>query len=168
MRAQGLQVHFASNAFAAMALLCRLTIESDDDAKAAIGSLLLYQPTSVGHANELLHTVASYLPAVRCWQVNEDPSTLRPVSPSDVRHWNTDQKLPEKALMGLQPHADARLHEPAPVAGSKRTDPPSNLLTDDELDLLLSPELRADDGPHADASDQGDLSTAQEDGRIDG
>ena len=166
MRAQGLQVHFASNAFGAMALLCRLS--SDDDAKATIGSLLLYQPNLVSHANELLHAVASYLPAVRCWQVNEDPSTLRPVSASDVRRWNTDQELPEKSLMGLQPHADGVLHEPAPVAGSKRTDPPSNLLTDDELDLLLSSDLRAQDGPHADALDLGDLNAAQEDGRTDG
>lgn len=156
LRANSLEVHVVTNAFGAMARLIVLSRER----RARTGSLVFFAPQRIDLAGELARAVASYLPKVRCWQIQDDPRSLRPVSEDDVRHWRADPIQPEKPLIARRPHADVLRMGPVSGASPERTDPPSNLLTDAELDLLLAHDVNPQD-PYDQAGER-------EDGRVDG
>ncbi len=158
LSANGLKVSPVTNAYAALA---RLTILARRH-HAPTGSLVLSRPDRLDLAGELVRAVASYLPKVRCWQIQDGPDSLRPVSEADLRRWKSVARQAEESLTMGASHTDGRSTGLARGAGPERTDPPSNLLTDEELDLLLA----HDPGPHHPS--EGARMSEREDGRADG
>ena len=155
MQSKRIAIEPTTDIYAALVAICRM---SRDDS-IALPILAFVEPVGIPHAADLVEAAAVYAPRAVHWTYGASPrDQIREVREDDLSAWRAEQgELSGRTDSGGVPGAHAAsttshsVHSGDPVDGGPpvgQTSPgsggqPGSVLTDEELDMLLS-----DEDPH--------------------